>query len=212
MRPSHYSNLEQTLSVSLEFYGVSWAKIAAAIGSRDRRLFSTILKKTEPYFEEVFDDEDFEGGPDFELGLERWVEGEIEPAGDGEPALILNLGDALGFVALTRFYGQFVGTVTHSISSGTLFREQFLLGAAQRHLKPPYSLERLLSRPILGYESDAFPFWGGLSKAELSVLAASVSGDAPGDEDPDVDVWLADLWVGLKGGLDVGDDLLTLYA
>jgi len=201
------------MSVNLEFYAVAWTDVSAAIGCRNRRLFSTILKKTDSYFEEVFDPEDFDDGPDFEVGLERWIDGDVDAPEDGEPTTIVNLGDALGFVALVRFHGQLVGSLNHSISAGDRFRQGFLLGAAQRLVHAPFSLEQLLSRPVVGYESDDFPFWGGLKRAELGQLREAVTKDVPSWEaDSDIDEWLLDLWNSLRGSMEAGRDLITIYS
>jgi hypothetical protein len=201
------------VSFNLEFYAVAWSDVSAAIGSRNRRLFAKVLKATEPYFEEVFGPEDFEDGPDFELGLERWIDGEVEAPGTDETVGITNLGDALGFVALTRFYGQLVGSLNHSSSAGDLFRNEFLLGVAEKLLRPPGSLELLLSRPIVGYESEDYPFWGGLGRSELRLLDPKLGPDAPmWEASPDIDEWLVGLWNGLKASLEAEKDLITIYA
>jgi hypothetical protein len=202
------------VSINLEFYAVAWSDIAGAIGSRDRRLFSKILKKTEPAFEEVFELEDFDGGPDFERGLERWIDGELGKGAAANRSLkVTNLGDALGFVALIYFYGRMVGSLNHTITAGEVFRDEFLLGAAQHALQPPYSLEFVLSRPILGYESDDYPYWGGLSRPELQAMKTALARDAPESENnPDVDGWLVELWDAMGSTLLEGKDLITSYA
>jgi hypothetical protein len=200
------------VSLSLEFYTVSWAQVQTAIGCRRRRLFSEIRDQTDAYFEEWFEPEDFEGGPDIEAGLERWIEGEVA-MGETLPHRVEHLGDALGFVALTRFYGRQIGSLNHTITSGDLFRESFLLGAAQQLLNPPFSLEELISRPILRYESEDFPFWGGLSNTELSALRSKLQEDAPTWEaDPDIDTWLLELWNALGAAVEEGQDLITIYS
>jgi hypothetical protein len=201
------------VSLNLEFYAVAWADIAEAVGSSDRRLFGRILKKTEPYFDEIFEPEDFDDGPDFELGLERWIEGELENGAGNSPFSVVNLGDALGFLGLVRFYGRLVGTLNHSMTGGDLFRDEFLLGVAQDVIHPPYSFELLVSRPILGYERDDFPYWGGLGRMELNALKAVLGQDAPTwENNPDIDSWLAEFWSALASTVGEGKDLITIYS
>ena len=201
------------MSVNLEFYAVAWRDVADAIGSRDRRLFSKILKKSEPNFDEVFEAEDFDGGPDFERGLERWIDGVVGTGTTKRTVKVLNLGDTLGFLALVQFYGRMVGTLNHTITAGEMFRDEFLLTAAQNALRPSYSFELILSRPILGYERDDYPYWGGLTRAELHMLKARLERDAPvWEADPDVDGWLQEFWDGLGSTVLDGKDLITIYA
>jgi len=200
------------MSAVLEFYLASWADLAAAIGSGDRRLFSAALKKSEPDVEELYDADDYEGGPDFEEGLERWVEGRV-PATPGAVARVSSLGDALGFVALIRHFGRPLGTMQHSSEAGDPFRDEFLAKVAQRELAAPVPLLGLTSRPILGYESADFPFWGGLRAGELAQLAPALARPAPEyPADESIDQWLAELWDVLGAAVEAETDLITLYS
>jgi hypothetical protein len=200
------------MSLDLKFYSASWDELAAAIGSRQKKLFRAILIKVEPEFVEQFDPDDFEDGPDLEQGILRWIDGAIVKDEKGATCEIENLGDALAFTGLVRYYGRFIGNLTHSMDSGDHFREKFLEGVAQQSLRAPYPIEYLISRPVLRYSSTDFPFWGGLSAAELSFIAPRVAMEPPTwEEDPEIDEWLLGLWNNLSAAVDFGRDLVTIY-
>lgn len=199
------------MTATLTFFSCSWGEISGAIGSRHRGLFRKILEKTEPIFEEIYPPEAFGKGPDIEEGLDRWIQGDVAPA-NGTPVLVKNLGDALGFLSLVQYFGQMMGSMEHTSSSGRQFRS-FLDGKATEALRPPFSLTHLLSRSVMGIGSGLDIGWGGLKANELAELAASVSGPAPTvPEDPDADQWMTGLWNALGSGVTLGKDLITLYA
>jgi hypothetical protein len=199
------------MTVTLTFFSASWKELSGAVGSRHRGLFRKVLEKAEPLFEEVYGPDSFGKGPDFEEGLDRWIQGEVAPA-DGAPVTVVNLGDALGFVGLIHYFGQPLGTLDHTSSSGRQFRS-FLEGKATDLLRPPFPLLRLLDRPIAGVSAGPHLAWGGLTAAELASLAPTLAGDAPTiPQDPDADVWIQGLWNALGSASGLGKDLITIYA
>src|SRR5262249_27091074 len=150
--------------------------------------------------------------PNYEDGLDRWIMGGIETQQANVPHHIVHLGEALAFVGLVRHFGRLAGVLTHALAGGDLFRDKFLGEVAPDFLKAPYPLQHLVSRPVLDYESDSFPFWGGLRRSELVAVAPQLAGDAPvWPEDPDVDQWLMALWDALGSTVDLETDLVSVY-
>jgi hypothetical protein len=197
------------MSGSLEFFSVSWKEFSVAIGSRHRGLYRKILKKAEPLFEEVYEAEDFDGGPDFEEGLDRWIQDEVR-ASKGGVLQVEQLGDGLGFLALVHYFGKPVGSLNHSSEAGDRFRK-FLQGPAQSALDPSIPLAQLLDRPILGVTSALDFSWGGLEAVELARLAPKLAQDAPDFPDEDDSEWILGLWNALGSASDLGKDLVTIY-
>ena len=198
------------MTVFLSFYSLGWDELSVVIGCRDRKLYRKILDHAESELEGDFEPEDFEGGPDFEEGLDRWIQGEIGSVG-GTPKAIENLGDALAFRALVDYLGRPAGTMSHSATSGKLFLERVLEGDAAKELKPPFPIAYLLSRPILSYESASDLTWGGLNHAELESIAPGLAADPPSSPDLLVDEFLPELWNCLGSAVDLGNDLVTIY-
>jgi hypothetical protein len=200
------------MSLTLELYSASWDDIGTAVACRNRKLFRTILKEIEADLSEDYDAEDFDDGPDFEEGLERWIMGEVQVEQKTPPFQVVHLGEALAFVGLIKHFGRRVGTLAHSSAAGFLFRDKFLGEAAPKFLVPPFSLTHLLSRQVLGYENADLPFWGGLRAPELSALAPRLEAEAPTWSDNSViDEWLKDLWAALGSSLDSGKELISVY-
>jgi len=201
------------MSASLEFYAATWADVSTAIGSRNLRILKSALEIAEPDFNELFEQQDFEGGPNLEAGLERWINGAI-PLGQSQvPFRVDQLGDALGFVALVKYFGKLIGTINHSATAGVLFRQRFLINVAQDLLAPPFPLEFLLTRPVIGYQSLQYPYWGGLTSSELEMLSPKLKQDAPMyPEDVVIDEWIRDLWYSLGSAADLGKDLISVYS
>src|SRR5579863_2281998 len=176
------------MSGCLEFFSVSWKELSGAIGSRHRGLYRKVLKKTESLFEEVYEADDFEGGPDFEEGLDRWIQNEVKTS-EGGVLPIENLGGGLGFLALVRYFGKQVGTMTHTGGGGDKFRA-FLQNQAQEALGRSIPIGHLIDRPILDVSSALDFSWGGLEAKELALLASKLAGDAPEfTDDEDHDIW-----------------------
>lgn len=199
------------MSRSHEFYSIAWNDLRTAIGGRDKRLFRAVLKTVEDEFEEIFEPEDFEDGVDYEQGIEHWIEGTIAKQAR-EPHRIDNLGEALGFVAFVKHFGVMVGTLNHSSAGVELYHDRFFERAVPRLLRATFPMEYLISRPIVGYQSADFPLWGGLSENELEALAMRLGEDPPiYVEDPEVDVWVPELWSALGSALDGKKDLITVY-
>jgi hypothetical protein len=197
------------MSGSVEFFSVSWKELSVAIGSRHRGLYRKILKKAEPLFEEVYETEDFEDGPDVEEGIDRWIQDEVR-AGEGGALQVEQLGDGLGFLSLIHYFGKQVGSLTHTAEGGDRFRD-FLQGKAQPLLDPSLPLAYLLDRPILGVSSALDFSWGGLDAAELAQLAPTLAGDAPDFPDEDESEWILGLWNALGSAAELGKDLVTIY-
>jgi hypothetical protein len=201
------------MSLTLTLYATSWDDLAVAIGCQDRKLFRTVLNEMDPVFTEDYDEEDFDEGPDFEVGLERWIMGEVEVEQQKPPFQIVHLGEALAFVGLVRHFGRLAGSLTHSSAAGTLFRDKFLAEIAPQFLKAPYPLAHLLSRPVLDYESTDFPFWGGLRAPELAAIAPRLAQDAPiWPENPEIDTWFNELWCVLGSCIDLGREVISIYS
>ncbi|HZE96194.1 MAG TPA: hypothetical protein VE981_04135 [Planctomycetota bacterium] len=198
------------MSSSLRFFSVSWKELSGAIGSHHQGLYRKLLKIAEPIFEEVYEASSFRGGPDLAEGIDRWIQGEVVEEGQ-TGVRVQSLGDALGFLSLIQYFGKEVGSLEHTSSSFDQF-ERFLLGPATTALRPPVPLTQLRSRPILGVESGQDALWGGLSREELSALASPLSGDPPQPPDQDDALWMVPLWDSLGSALDLGKDLITIYA
>jgi hypothetical protein len=201
------------MSMTLAFFAASWDEIGAAVGSRDRKLFRSVLKELEEDLAEEYDADDFDDGPDFEVGLERWIAGAVEAKEEEEDTLqVMHLGEALAFVGLVKHFGRRAGGLVHSAEGGSLFRDTFLAEVAAKGLLARWPMEFLLSRPVGGYASADFPFWGGLRAPELAEVAGRLRADPPTcPDDPAVDEWLRDLWDALGSVLDLGTDLVSVY-
>lgn len=199
------------MSATLTFYSAPWNSIAAILGSGQKRFLREILNGPGKEIIEDLGPEQDEVR-EFEDSLERLIDG--KPAGEKEGGIsVLSLiPECLAFSAILQFVGKIVGTMEHTLKSEELFREQFLKKAAQRALHAPYSLELLLSRPILGFESDELPYWGGLTCEELSQLGQPLQSDAPEyPESVSVEQWLAQLWDVLGSAAMLNKDLVTIY-
>jgi hypothetical protein len=197
------------MSNILEFYSVSWEELKLVVGSRNRKLYQAVLEEFEPGFKEQFAPKAFGSGPDFAEGLRNWIEGS---ALEGGASRQVQLGEALGLIALVKHFGQFVGSLDHSGAAFEKFAGSFLMGVAQKLLPAPFSFDLLLERPILGSTGPDDFSWGGLSRSELRQLGPRLSQDAPAYEaDLDFDEWLRQLWDSLGSALDLEKDLVTLY-
>ena len=196
----------------LELYALDWARLKGAIGSRDRVLEEYILRKVEPDWSELFEDGQVLEA-DWEKGIHHWIFLPKRPEGqEGEVQGIENAGEQLGFVALVLYLGRLAGSLDHSISSGEFFRETFLEQTCGTWLRPTFPMDYLLSRPILGYESEDFPYWGGLLQSEIgSVRERLMDEEAIDFEDENLAGWAEDLQSALTAILEDGTDLVTLY-
>jgi hypothetical protein len=200
------------MSATLTFYSAPWNSVGAILGSGQKRFLREILRGPGKEILEDLEPDD-EEAREFEDALERLIDG--KPAGEkeGDISVLASIPECLAFSAILQFVGKLVGTIDHTLKSERLFREQFLNGAAQQVLKPPYPLELLLSRPLLGFESDEFPYWGGLTHDELSQLGEPLQADAPEyPESAAIEAWIGQLWAGLGSAAALNRDLITIYS
>jgi hypothetical protein len=200
------------MSATLTFYSTPWSSVTAILGSGQKRFLGEILKGPGKEILEDLEPDDDEA-QEFEDALERLIDGRWAREKADDISVLANLPECLAFSAILQFVGKLVGTLDHTLKSEKLFREQFLNGAAQQALKAPFSLEVLLSRPLLGFESDEFPYWGGLSCDELSRLGGPLQSDAPEyPESADIETWIGQLWDVLGSAAALERDLVTIYS
>jgi len=198
--------------MNLAFYSACWQSVSAIVGSRQKRFLRTILQGPARH---ILDD--LAAAPEecqeFEDALEAWINGEVHGEKHGDRTIIESIPEALAFSALLQSAGQLIGVLDHTISSGSLFRDEFIRKVATQALAPPFRMDFLVSRPILGRESDDLPCWGGLSKDEISELRPRLNENAPDyPQDPDIEKWLGELWLLLGSASDLNRDLITVYA
>ena len=200
------------MSSTLTFYSAPWNGVASILGSGQKRFLREILKGPGKEILEDLDGDDDEA-QGFEDALERLIDGKPAAEKEGDLSILGAIPDCLAFSAILQFAGRLVGTLDHTLKSEKLFREQFLNKVAQHALSAPYPLELLLSRPLLGFESDEIPYWGGLSLHELSQLRGRLESDAPEyAENAAIETWLGQLWDALGSAAMVKQDLITIYS
>jgi hypothetical protein len=200
------------MSFTLTFYSVPWKSAQAILGSGQKRFLREILKGPgKEILEDLEPEED--DAREFEDALERLIDGKATGEKEGEISVLTSIPECLAFSAILQFVGRLVGTLDHTVTSERLFREAFLNKVAQQKLQAPYPLQFLLSRPLLGFESDEFPYWGGLTQDELARLSAPLESDAPEyPENPAIETWLGQLWSALGSAAMLNRDLITIYS
>lgn len=196
------------MSMSLEFFSVDLDQVQGALGSGKRRLLVDVLKAKQPAVSENYDADDFEDGPTFEQAMRTWVLGPLPPG----PALCDDWGDALALMSLVEYFGRPLGSLSHTDGAGADFRDTFLQHVAVQWLRPPFPMEFLLNRPLLGQIRDLPPFWGHLTRDELARLPRPLLQVPPtGHYLKYVDEWAGELGEMLDWAIEEGRDLVTFY-
>lgn len=138
--------------------------------------------------------------------LEFWTLSMDELAGAAE------VGTAEAAVEIVRRRGRFAGSVDHSSSGGTWFRERFM-GELVAGLIGAEAVAHLLDRPIDGVTAQGYPSLGWLSQAEIAAALAHAQANeaALTGRDPD-EVDLAETILSmLRLALTLGQDVVTIY-
>jgi hypothetical protein len=229
------------MSFALEFYGISWNALNAAMGQRNPDLvraveeqqWSRLLNDTDlgqPTHHFIYDQANplaLEPGPAIRDGFDEITEiMRNKPASDHEPPEVSD-NAALVFAALVRQLGKPVGAIRHDGSvvrdqEGELpldFRAMFLDGVACSCFKDHALGERLVARPMFGLFHLDFLSWGGLTQSEIAGLLAKFA--PPSDQEkrdeewrdiaPYAEGWLTDLVTALRAAAAAKTDVVTLY-
>jgi hypothetical protein len=229
------------MSFALEFYGISWDALKAAMAQRKPNLaqaveeqqWSRLLNDTDlgqPTHHFLHDQANplaLEPGPAILDGFDEIAEiMRHKPASDHEPPEV-NDNAALVFAALVRQLGKPIGAIRHDGSvvrdqKGELpldFRAMFLDGVAGSCFKDPTLGERLVARPLFGIFHLDFLSWGGLTQSEIAGLLAKFA--PPNDQEkqdedwrgiaPYAEGWLTDLVTALRAAAAAKTDLVTLH-
>jgi hypothetical protein len=196
------------MSYSLNFYLASVDSIQSSLANPDSQWFN----ETYPTWIGAGEMEDDNNSQ----ALWRQVvltisEAAQQCAADPNQSFIVQEEAALAIAAGIDSNSEYIDTMTHSSSSGELFRDQFLRWMGRHSFKQPLLSDWLTERPLSGLVAESYPSWGYLTHAEILNLISHWQ-KPPQDLDEDREEWLQQLIDILKVAKQHQSDVVTVYS